>query len=45
MEKIEKSLSGLSKNELIGIIRNYQEELLAIEECSEVLRMDSMNSI
>lgn len=45
MEKIEKNLSGLSKNKLIGIIKGYQEELSAIEECSEVLRMDSMNSI
>ena len=45
MEKIQKNLSGLSKNELIGIIRNYQEELSAIEECSEVLRMDTMNAV
>jgi|TARA_Y100000310_G_scaffold17671_1_gene17431 hypothetical protein len=42
MEKIKEDLSGLSKNELIGIIKIYQEELSAIEECSEVLRMDSM---
>ena len=42
MEKIEKNLSGLSKNELIGIIRSYEEELSVIEECSEVLRMDSI---
>ena len=38
----EKNLIGLSKKELIKMIRNYEEKLLTIEECSEVLRMDSM---
>ena len=45
MEKTQRDLSGLNKNELIEIIRNYEEKLLVVEECSEVLRMDSMQSI
>jgi len=38
----EKTLKGLNKTELIEIIRGYEEKLLVIEECSDLLRRDSM---
>jgi|TARA_Y100000310_G_scaffold285257_1_gene308605 hypothetical protein len=43
--KTQKDLNALKKDELIKIIKNYEERLSVIDECDEVLRMDSMNSI
>jgi len=41
METNQNELEKLSKSKLIGIIKGYKERLDVIEECGNILRIDS----
>jgi hypothetical protein len=41
METSLNELEKLSKQKLIEIIKNYQEKLVTLEECGNLLRIDA----
>ena len=41
METNQNELKKLSKQNLIEIIKGYQQKLAVMEECSDLLRIDS----
>ncbi|MFQ5531247.1 MAG: hypothetical protein ACE5ES_01385 [Candidatus Nanoarchaeia archaeon] len=42
MENNESKLSSLSKEKLIEIIHEYEEKVAVMEDCSDLLRVESM---